>query len=338
MRSWRHRPRGAAPGPAAWLLDEHEDLVREPRLLGDARLLAAVHAELRERLGATDAATALLQIGYALGLRDALRALRGGFHAQRASTSPAAPALAIQLDAPPPPSPGASFELRGVWPACHEASACAAAGVEAPACHLSAGYTSGWLSGLYDADLVALEKTCAARGDGACRFVAREPAHWHEQADPAVVNALSALAGDEIRVRIEAELDAEAVPREDSVLDPDSPAVHVWGPVMVVPFGGSDDSLRAVDLIGRDPAAREVSVVVLDLTGAVIDEGFGALALENVLDAIEAWGAEPVLAGVSPLSEPVVADLQRAHLVVRKDLTNAIASAFQIAQAQRRFA
>jgi hypothetical protein len=107
---------------------------------------------------------------------------------------------------------------------------------------------------------------------------------------------------------------------------------------MVVPFGGADDSLRAVDLIGRDPAAREVSVVVLDLTGAVIDPGFGALALENVLDAIEAWGAEPVLAGVSPLSDPVVADLQRAHLVVRKDLPNAIASAFQIAQAQRRFA
>jgi len=338
MRSWRHRPRGGAPGPAAWLLDEHEDLVREPRLLGDARLLAAVHAELRERLGASDAAAALLQIGYALGLRDALRALRGGFQAARAAASPAAPALAIQLDALPGGGPDAVFELRGMWPVRTESSACAAAGIEAPGCHVSAGYTSGWLSGLYDADLVALEQACVARGDAACRFVAREPSGWREDADPAAVNALSALAGDEIRVRIEAELDAEHMPRQDSVLDPDSPAVHVWGPVMVVPFGGSDDSLRAVDLIGRDPAAREVSVVVLDLTGAVIDEGFGALALENVLDAIEAWGAEPILAGVSPLSEPVVADLQRAHLVVRKDLTHAIASAFQIAQAQRRFA
>jgi len=338
MRSWKPRPRGSAPGPAAWLLDEHADLVREPRLVGDARLLAAVHAELRERLGASEAATALLQIGYALGLRDALRALRGGFQVGRAASAPAAPTLAIQLDAHPPGETGAVFALHGTWPVGTEAAARAVKGLGERGCHVSAGYTSGWLSGLYDADLVALEQTCVARGDGVCRFVAREPSAWRVDADPAAVSALSALAGDEIRVRIEAELDAEQIPRPDSVLDPDSPAVHVWGPVMIVPFGGSDDSLRAVDLIGRDPAARDVSVVVLDLTGAVIDEGFGALALENVLDAIEAWGAEPILAGVSPLSEPVVADLQRAHLVVRKDLTHAIASAFQIAQAQRRFA
>jgi anti-anti-sigma regulatory factor len=105
-----------------------------------------------------------------------------------------------------------------------------------------------------------------------------------------------------------------------------------------VPFGGADDSLHAIDLIGRDPAARDVAVVVLDLTGAVIDDGFGAAALESVLDAIESWGAEPVLAGVCPLSERIVADLERHHLVIRKDMSNAIASAFQIAEAQRRFA
>ena len=106
---------------------------------------------------------------------------------------------------------------------------------------------------------------------------------------------------------------------------------------MVLPFSGSDECLRAIDLIGRDPAAGEVSVVVLDLSGAVIDEGFGAVALENVLEAIEAFGAEPVLAGVSPLSERVVGELQGSHLVLRKDLPMAIASAFQIAHAQRRF-
>ena len=42
-------------------------------------------------------------------------------------------------------------------------------------------------------------------------------------------------------------------------------------------------------------------------------------------------------AGVSPLSERVVGELQGSHLVVRKDLPLAIASAFQIAHAQRRF-
>ena len=77
-------------------------------------------------------------------------------------------------------------------------------------------------------------------------------------------------------------------------------------------------------------------VVVVDLAGAIIDEGFGAAALEQVLDSVEATGAEPILTGISPLSEAAVADIERAHLVIRKDLPDAIATAFQIAEALRR--
>ena len=47
---------------------------------------------------------------------------------------------------------------------------------------------------------------------------------------------------------------------------------------------------------------------------------------------------EPLLTGISPLSERAVGDLERTHLVIRKDLPEAIASAFQIAEAQRRTA
>jgi hypothetical protein len=54
-----------------------------------------------------------------------------------------------------------------------------------------------------------------------------------------------------------------------------------------------------------------------------------------VLDAVEGWGAEPLLTGISPLSERAVADLEKTHLVIRKDLPEAIAAAFQIAEAQR---
>ena len=43
---------------------------------------------------------------------------------------------------------------------------------------MSAGYTSGWLSGLLDADVVALERDCRASGHDACRFVAREAEAW----------------------------------------------------------------------------------------------------------------------------------------------------------------
>jgi hypothetical protein len=104
---------------------------------------------------------------------------------------------------------------------------------------------------------------------------------------------------------------------------------------MVVPFAGADESLRALELIAHDRDARGVRVVIVDLAGAIIDEGFGALALERILDAVAGLGAEPILAGVSPLSMGVVAELERAHALVRKDLPEAIAAGFQIAQAQR---
>jgi anti-anti-sigma regulatory factor len=91
----------------------------------------------------------------------------------------------------------------------------------------------------------------------------------------------------------------------------------------------------AIDLIGRDPGAADVSVIVIDLTGAVIDEAFGAAALEQIVESIENWGAEAIFAGVSPLSEGVVAGLERQPLVLHKDLHAAIAAAFQIAESQR---
>lgn len=326
-------------GPAAWLLDAQDDLVREPRLLVDAPLLGAVHAELGSRLGLAEAEGALLQIGFVLGMRDAQRVMRRGFRGIDARpASPAAPSLPMTLDVMADLATGGV--LRGRWASSFEARARARllGPADAPVCRLSGGYTAGWLSGLLDLDVVVVEEHCVASGDEACRFVARA-ARSLDGAPPTdearVVR--SALPFDDLRARVARELEEEADAPASAAVDPSSPAVHVWGPVMVVPFGGADDALRAIDLIGRDPAARGVVVVVVDLTGTIVDEGFGALALENVLDAIEAWGAEPVLAGVSPASERVVAELERHHLVVRKDLAAAVASAFQIAEAQRRF-
>ncbi len=318
--------------------DPRDGLAREPRLLVDARLLGALHAELDARLGADEAADTLLHLGFLHGLRDALRVVRGEWPAANDVAPAAAPLLPMRLD------PGArggrrAHEVRGSWPERNEAAARLArlGGATGPACFLSAGYTSGWLSGLLGTDLVAAEEECAACGGASCRFVAREPAEWLAGGPPAVAARTRALPFAEIRALVERDLaSGPRPPGPAERFDAAAPLVHVWGPVMVLPFCGPDESLHAVELIGRDPAAREVAVVVVDLTGAVIDEGFGALGLEQTLDVIEAWGAEPVLAGVSPLSERVVGELERAHLVVRKDLPQAIAAAFVIAQAQQR--
>ena len=120
-----------------------------------------------------------------------------------------------------------------------------------------------------------------------------------------------------------------------SEFDPDEEAVHVWGPVMVLPVTTVDDALRTVEMLGTDPSVAAVRVVVLDLRGRVLDDDFGAAGLESVLSVVESWGAESILTGVAPLSEHIVAELECARLLTRKELPEAIAAAFQIAEAQR---
>lgn len=112
--------------------------------------------------------------------------------------------------------------------------------------------------------------------------------------------------------------------------------IHVWGPVMVLPYSGPEDTLRALELVSSDPQVRRVSVIVLDLAGTIVDEAFGALALEQIIQTADAWGTELIFAEPSLLSQRVIADLEHPPLIVVKDLDLAIATAFQIAQSQRR--
>jgi hypothetical protein len=244
-----------------------------------------------------------------------------------------APLLALRL------ARGSSASIQGGWPDEPEAEArlSTLGPTPTPGCWASAGYTSGWLSGLHDVDLLALETHCAAARDAHCRFDARTPAAWRTADDPRAREALRFLPFEALREVVDREIEVEvsenALARGEE--GDESPAIHVWGPVMILPFSGADDSLKAVDLIGNDPEARQVSVVILDLGGVLLDEAFGAVALERTLDAIESWGAEPILAEVAPLAESVVAGLERDHVLIRKSLPEAISCAFQIVRAQQ---
>jgi hypothetical protein len=327
--------RALAQELAALGLDLGALLGREPRLLWNAEFLASLHDDLGARLGRERAETTLLRLGFLHGLHDALSVLRAGFGPLEppGEGRVAAPRLGLQLAPTKVPA-----EWRGTWPEGLEVRALGAheGGRDAPVCHVSAGYTAGWLSGILDADLVVLEESCRALGDAECAFVARDAEGWRTHEAPGAAVPLAALDFDSLR-RLALEHLPPAETREAGErYEPGSAVIHVWGPVMVLPFAGSDECLRSLELLGRDPGARGVKVVIVDLSGAVIDEGFGAASLEQVLDAVEGWGAEPLLTGISPFSERVVADLERTHLVIRKDLPDAIASAFQIADAQRR--
>jgi hypothetical protein len=314
-------------------------LLKEPGILLDPQFLRALHAELRSELGESDANLTLLQMGFLHGLQDGMRAVNAAFeHGRPESGSSVGPSLAFQLRARADHTEPGAISLNGLWPEQIEATAHLAAlgEPEHPSCFLSAGYTSGWLTGTLDADILALESSCSACGADSCGFSARDASVWRESGDPTALKILEALPFAVFRAFVEANLTSldDYRPALDRV-DPGSSIVHIWGPVMVIPFQGGDGALNAVELIGRDPAACDVSVVVVDLSGAVLDEAFDAIALEQLVELIEAWGAEVVFAAASPLAEATIADLERQPLLIQKDLAEAIAAAFQLANAQR---
>jgi len=319
-------------------------LVNEPRLWSDLGLVAALHAELGARSSGTEAVRGLFQLGALHGLRDGLRALeRTGLEQQALlRVPPAAPALSIRLEPRGRGVARGEIHLAGRWDGGFECRArMLGDGTAArPGCHLSEGYTSGWYSGLLGRDLFALETACAAAGSDVCRFELRD-ARRRAGLEPAAALRVDELDYPALRRLLALEPPFRGVaagppaPGTRHQVGPE-PVVHLWGPVMVMPFHGVDEAMRALDLLGRDAAARRVSVVVVDLRGTELDEAFGAAALEHVLAAIDGWGAEAVLAGASPLSERVVREIARDERIVEKDLPQAIATAFQIASARWR--
>jgi hypothetical protein len=317
---------------AALGFDPNSILAKEPGVLLDPHFLGAMHAELEAELGSEDAARALMQVGLIQGLHDAWRAVGDGFNGNEVLQPP----LAIRFRTLPDTELPGAIEVVGSWPERSEAGARLSliGPCDHTACHLSAGYTSGWLSGTLDANILAIETDCAAAGAASCRFVAREADAWRAGGNLQALALLDDLPFDAIREFVREQTDdLPEQPHTDTA--PASSAVHIWDSEMVIPFTDSDESLRAVELIGKDPAARNVTVIVIDFDGAIVDEAYGALALEQIIEFASNRGVEVIFAAPSSISEPVVADIDPPPLMIHKDLAPAIAAAFQVAEAQR---
>jgi V4R domain len=319
-------------------------LARDSRVVLDPNFLIALRGELARELDPEQCATTLLQMGFLHGLQDVTRALAATADARAGSAG----SLALPLRMPcrsheRDGAPGAIW-VEGSWPDHREASAylTALGRGRGSVCYLSAGYTSGWLSGAFDADLIAVETRCSASGEHDCSFEAREAAEWSSRGDRRAARSLAALPFAALRalVRERCARDPErALPSEVAIpgaMDRDAAAVHIWGPVMVLPYAGPNETLEALELLARDPTAAAVSVIVLDLGGAIVDEAFGALALEQLVQTAEGWGTEVIFVDPSPLSDRVIADLDHPPLLVEKGLEAAVALAFQIARSQKR--
>lgn len=323
-------------------------LMNDPKLFVDGRFLASLLVELEDELGPRQAGLALFQIGMLHGLRDAARACRRHGESDTGNTLAGFPAdttalvmnwgAGIQVEA------SGAFQLAGCWPERHEAAARSSRldPSDSPACSLSAGYTTGWLSGALDRSLVAREIECAAAGADRCRFEVHETGCWGSAEDPELDWLLSQVPFDSLRkIALRPAIERRERPAKGATIggegqfDRSQPVVHIWGPVMVLPFTTLEEALGTVDMLSRDPGIGEIRSVVVDLRELPLDEGFGAAALEQVLETIESWNAQSLLTGVCASSEAAIASLESSHLIVRKDLSEAIATAFQIADAQR---
>jgi hypothetical protein len=320
-------------------------LMNDPKLFVDGRFLASLLVELDDELDEQKGALALFQIGLLHGLRDAARVCRG--HDDETGSTPSEAAettsLVMRWSSGVRTDASGAFSIVGSWPERHEAIArCSRLGPPAsPKCWMSAGYTTGWLSGTLDRSLVVREVECAATGAEACRFEARESADWQASREPNMQWLISQVPFEAFRkLAISPPIESDLAPpigglATEGGFDRSQPVVHIWGPVMVLPFTTLDEALGTVDMLGRDPGIGEIRVVVVDLRERPLDEGFGAAALEQILETIESWNAQSLITGVSPGSESAIASLEASHLLLRKDLPEAIATAFHISDAQR---
>lgn len=292
--------------------------------------LRMLHEHCFGSLDRSEAASVLFALGYTEGRVDALQVL-GGFLGERppeARFSGPGLSLLMQPDDMAQHAPFQGSLRASVEAELHVESLGSGA---QPVCFASAGYASGWYGGLYSQSILIRERNCSAHGAGACDFDAR-------LADPEKLIAVG--PGLEELVCL-GELNAHAetllsnVDCEGAMLgrfDPLSPAAHIWGPVMILPYSGQADSIDALLSAETDFGAERVRVVVLDLTGAQIDP-LEAEGLSRLLDLATGMGIEPVLVGCSASQIPGAgANPSLAMPICVPALAQGIALGFQLAR------
>lgn len=111
-----------------------------------------------------------------------------------------------------------------------------------------------------------------------------------------------------------------------------APALEVWRGVLVVPLIGALDERRGRDLTERTLEAvtrRASRVVIVDVTGASIEDAVAAEQLSRLARALRLLGARLMLAGVRPAlaSFLVEQELASTELVAHLDLAHALRAA-----------
>jgi len=309
-------------------------LMNDPKLFLDWSFLSIIKVEFGQELGPDCSIRAQLEIGRHHGLSEARKALTANSRGESevgAHSPLEGPSLVMQFSGGR--NPADDFTLRGAWPEGHEARATLArlGQSEAPNCHMSAGYTAGWLSEIHNGEVEIAETACRSTGAPRCEFVARirrsvQPEPELLAVDPISPEPNTLTAGPKAPT-------FEATPYPH--IDPQDDAVHAWGPVMVLPC--SEPELAESTLLGleQDPFIRQIRAVIIDLRGEALNSKRSRLGIERILKTIDRWGAQAIFSGVSESNQAVLECFGSEILLSHRPLPEAIAMGFQVAEAQR---
>lgn len=303
--------------------------------VGDRSALSELRCDVLNSVGPDYGHGILYGIGFTEGLIDALRVVRR-------LQSGAAPGSGSALLTPGPALPILFDPVRGriqtrfggtVANSIEAEIHCSHYGPAAtPSCSVTAGYAAGWYTELLGETILVCERSCRACEDKTCRFEARRLEDW--EGERAIAEILPYLDIVALRERAERAISDEGegpIEVEGELFgsfDPASPAVHVWGPLMILPYSGAEDSRAAVDTILCD-VGEQLRVVVIDVAGMHIAplEAIGVLA---VIEYARAQGLEPIVAGL-PADAPLPAGAALWGTLQADDIPAAIALGFQVA-------
>ena len=305
--------------------------------LGSALSFRQLRDDLIHSTDLVQAVVSLYACGYTEGRIDAMRIMPGYEGGAAATARFVGPGVPILFQ---PESSDLSGRFTGTLKPSLEAKLHAASYPPShdPVCIVSAAYAAGWYSELLADPILVRETHCIARGDDACRFEARRVADWQASDDVFSSDLLMHLDFDTLRAKArEAVDDSTGGDAADlGPFDPLSPAAHIWGPVLILPYSGIDDSEDALLSIERDIGIDPVRVVVIDVTGARIDP-LEASGLARLLDRVEAMGLEAILVGLDDRDTPPFREPEHGlALPIRaRDLAEGIALGFQMCQAPR---
>ena len=301
--------------------------------VGSPELLSELRWDVFQSVGARYGQGVLYGIGFTEGLIDGLRVTRTFQGTPDPVAQLAGPPLPLLFDPQPARSPGCfSGRLHEALEARLHLERFDAS--QDPICFVTAGYAAGWYTELLGQTVLVRELSCRARGDATCSFEARPLEQW--SGDRVIGELVPYLDVSALRARAQASLpeEREAESAEGDLFgsfDPQSPAVHVWGPVMILPYSGADDSAAAIDTIMGDIGADQVRVVIVDVLGMRL-EPLELAGLSQVLTYLHAHEMESILVGMPRRETQRMGRALDSTLCV-DDMKQGIALGFQMVHA-----